>query len=176
MGLFRALVRALLSKPRHRDIHHVRDLPPIQQVAAPSPWEAARTIPARQFKGHAWVIDGDTIVIDRVHIRIAGIDAPELDQPYGQVAKSALMRLCKGRIVTAVCAPDSSYDRHVAVCHLDDGRDLAAEMVSAGLALDWAKHSGGRYRSLEADGQRRKLWRVEAKHRGKMPPTNKSHE
>jgi hypothetical protein len=43
-------------------------------------------------------------------------------------------------------------------------------MVKAGLALDWDKHSGGRYRHLEVEGIRKKLWRVEARHKGRMPP------
>lgn len=48
---------------------------------------AAKPTPAQILKGQCWVIDGDTIVIDKVHIRLAGIDAPELDHPYGQKAK-----------------------------------------------------------------------------------------
>jgi hypothetical protein len=51
---------------------------------------------------------------------------------------------------------------------------LSAEMVRAGLALDWGKHSDGRYRHLEVDGIRKKLWRVEARHKGKMPPRTQS--
>jgi endonuclease YncB( thermonuclease family) len=123
------------------------------------------------IKGHCWVIDGDTIVINKVHIRLAGIDAPELDHPYGQNAKRTLMALCRGQIVTAITDGSLSHDRTVATCHLEDGRDLSAEMVRAGLALDWRKFSGGRYRTLEADGIRKKLWRVDARQKGRMPPT-----
>jgi endonuclease YncB( thermonuclease family) len=38
--------------------------------------------------------------------------------------------------------PELSYDRMVAECFLPDGRDLAAELVRVGLALDWPKFSG----------------------------------
>jgi micrococcal nuclease len=127
------------------------------------------------IRGACWVIDGDTIVINKVHIRLAGIDAPELDQPYGQNAKRFLMGLCRGHVVTAITEGGTSYERTVATCHLDDGRDLSAEMVRAGLALDWRKHSGGQYRHLEVAGIRKKLWRVEAKHRGRMPPKVESN-
>ena len=106
-------------------------------------------------------------------IRLAGIDAPEIDHPYGQNAKRALMNLCRGQVVTAVTDGSTSYERAVATCTLEDGRDLSAEMVRAGLALDWGKHSGGRYRHLEVEGIRKKLWRVEARHKGKMPPKDK---
>ncbi|MCX7890016.1 MAG: thermonuclease family protein [Rhodobacteraceae bacterium] len=120
--------------------------------------------------GRCWVMDGDTIVIGGQNIRIAGIDAPELDHPYGYVARSALIRLCRGHEVTATVTGGLSYGRLVAVCHLPDGRDIAAEMVRMGMALDWPKHSGGRYRGLEPPGARRRLWRIDARQKGRMPP------
>jgi endonuclease YncB( thermonuclease family) len=117
--------------------------------------------------GSCWVEDGDTIYMGPCAIRLAGIDAPELDQPYGAKAKFALVALCKGQKVTAVFSGEQSYTREVATCFLEDGRDLSAEMVKLGLALDWRKFSGGKYRHLEPQDARRKLWRVEAKHRGR---------
>lgn len=121
--------------------------------------------------GRCYVQDGDTIYIDGTAIRLAGIDAPELDQPYGQKAKYHLMDLCKGHVVRAEFDGSSTYDRLVATCFLPDGRDLSAEMVEVGLALDWRRFSGGKYRNLEPDGIRKRLWRVEARHRGRYPPT-----
>lgn len=122
------------------------------------------------LRGTCWVIDGDTIVIDKVHLRLAGIDAPELDHPYGQQSKWALVNLCKGQTITARILPEISYNRLVAHCTLPDGRDLAAEMVRCGLALDWPKFSGGKYRHLEQPDARRKLWRADARQRGKLIP------
>jgi micrococcal nuclease len=52
---------------------------------------------------------------------------------------------------------------------LPDGRDLSAEMVKAGHAIDWRKFSGGKYRQLEPDGIRKKLWRCDARQKGRMP-------
>ncbi|NNJ69059.1 MAG: thermonuclease family protein [Boseongicola sp.] len=110
------------------------------------------------LKGRCYVIDGDTISINSVPIRLAGIDAPELDHPYGQASKWAMVRITKGQIITARIAPEMSYDRTVAICCLPDGRDIAAELVKQGLALDWPLFSKGRYRQFEPDGVRRKLW------------------
>jgi micrococcal nuclease len=62
-----------------------------------------------------------------------------------------------------------SYDRTVAKCYLEDGTDLAAELVKQGLALDWPKFSGGAYRHLEPEGIRKKHWRAAAKQQGKLP-------
>ena len=118
------------------------------------------------LRGRCWVIDGDTIVINNIRVRLAGIDAPELDHPWGQRSKWALVQLCKGQAVTARIKPELSYDRMVAECFLPDGRDLGAELVRIGLALDWPKFSGGKYRHLEPEDARRKLWRAAARQRG----------
>jgi endonuclease YncB( thermonuclease family) len=79
-----------------------------------------------------------------------------------------LIRLCKGNVVTAVVKDEVSYDRIVAECLLPDGTDLAAELVKQGLALDWPKFSGGKYRNLELDGARKKLWRAAARQQGRL--------
>ncbi|WP_108399085.1 thermonuclease family protein [Devosia submarina] len=131
---------------------------------------AAKPVPAHIIKGPCWVINGDTIVIDKVHIRLAGIDAPELDHPYGQKAKWALVQLCKGQTVTAHIKPELSYDRLVGQCFLPNCRDLAAELVKQGMALDWEKFSAGTYKHLETVDARKRLWRAAARQRGWMPP------
>jgi endonuclease YncB( thermonuclease family) len=144
---------------------HAPARPPRPITAAPPP--VARP---KSLKGKCRVIDGDTIEIGRTRIRIAGIDAPELDHPYGQKARWAMVRLCKGQVITADITGELSYDRYVATCFLPDGRDLGAELVREGLAIDWPRYSGGRYRGLEPPGIRRKLWRADARQKGRMPP------
>ena len=114
------------------------------------------------------MIDGDTIVIQKTQIRLFGIDAPELEHPYGQKAKWALVSLCKGQTVSAEITERDHYGRTVARCYLEDGRDLSAEMVKQGLAIDWPKFSGGKYRSLETADARKKLWLADARQKGRM--------
>ena len=114
----------------------------------------------RTLSGPAHVIDGDTIVISRTKIRLFGIDAPELDQPFGETSKWALDSLCKGKRVTAHVNGDLSHDRVVAVCKLPCGMDLGAEMVRQGLALDWPHFSDGVYRHLEPEGVRNRMFRT----------------
>ena len=51
------------------------------------------------------VVDGDTITVQDVmgrkhRIRLAGIDAPEMNQPYGLHSKNNLMSLVDGEMVT----------------------------------------------------------------------------
>lgn len=163
MGLWRLLVRlfSLGKRPPVRRQWTRRVVVPFRRLPPPA---------LAVLKGRCWVIDGDTIIIDNIHIRLAGIDAPELDHPWGQQSKWALVKLCKGQIVTARLKPELSYDRLVAECFLPDGRDLAAELVRSGLALDWPKFSGGKYRHLETAEARRKLWRASARQRGAYRP------
>jgi endonuclease YncB( thermonuclease family) len=166
--IFRALARSFRPTPpvtRER-IPRVVPLPPrkVEDRGATN-----RTPPTALLNGKCYVVDGDTITISGTAIRIAGIDAPELDHPWGKKAKFALVELCKGKVVTAVIQPGLSYDRTVAKCYLEDGTDLAAEMVRQGLALDWPKFSGGAYRHLEPEGIRKKHWRAAAKQQGRLP-------
>lgn len=130
----------------------------------------SRPQPGTVLRGKCWVIDGDTIIVQNVRLRLAGIDAPELDHPWGRRSKWALVQLCKGQVVTARLRPELSYDRIVAECFLPDGRDIAAELVRVGLALDWPAFSGGKYRHLEPPEAREKLWRVDGRQSGSKNP------
>ena len=171
MGLLRILIRLFVGKRRPS---RPRQHEPFVVITTPAPSRNPMPLPSAPtvLRGRCWVVDGDTIVIDKTHIRLAGIDAPELDHPWGKKAKWALVQLCKGQAVTAHIRPELSYDRLVAECFLADGRDLAAEMVRAGMALDWPKFSGGKYKHLETPDARRKLWRADARQRGKLRMQN----
>ena len=120
------------------------------------------------FIGPAYVVDGDTIVVNKVNIRLFGIDAPEMEHPYGINAKWAMMDLCNGKQITVHVTDSDDYGRTVANCYLPDGRDLSAEMVKIGHAVDWPKFSGGIYTHLEVDGIRNRLWRCDARQKGRM--------
>jgi micrococcal nuclease len=180
--LIRILVRLFFGRKRRNTYRTSRrqsyaapykSLPPSQPRPIGGRAEALIVAAVRTetiIKGRCWVVDGDTIVIDDVRLRLAGIDAPELDHPYGKQSKWALVQLCKGQTITARIKPESSYDRVVAECYLPDGRDLAAELVRSGLAIDWPKFSGGKYRHLEPPGVRKKLWRCDARQRGRLVP------
>lgn len=122
----------------------------------------------RVIEGRARIVDGDTIVINKTQIRLFGVDAPEINHPYGQKAKWALVSLCKGHTVRTEVTDVDTYGRTVGKCYLSDGRDLSAEMVKMGLAIDWAKFSGGIYRSMETGDARKKLWLADARQKGRM--------
>ncbi len=160
MGLLYKLLRSLFgSTPRRRaykNTYAKRDKP--------------RPKNADETSGLCFVIDGDSIVIQGIEIRLAGIDAPEFDHPGGQYAKWHLRDLTSGQIVRAVFDNSQSYTREVATCFLPDGRDLSAEMVKAGFAIDWPKFSGGKYRQYEQPDSRKRMWRADARQKGQWPP------
>ena len=167
MGLLRLIIRVFAPAPvpppgrrAARPAPPLRPASPKTRTAPPIPLAHERVL-----RGKCYVIDGDTIVIAKQRIRLAGIDAPELDHPWGQKSKWAVVRMCKGQEITAKITGELSYDRLVARCYLPDGRDIAAELVKDGLAIDWAAYSGGKYRALEPDGIRKKLWRAHARQR-----------
>ena len=84
------------------------------------------------------VADGDTITVldtNKVQhkIRLAGIDAPEKAQPYGQTSKQSLSDLVFGKTVTVDTDKTDRYGREVGKV-LVDGVDTNLEQVRRGLA------------------------------------------
>lgn len=137
-----------------------RCLPPARRTPLQRPVQNQKYPPipkSMEITGKAYVIDGDTIIIKGTKIRLAGIDAPELDMPWGQKSKWAMVAICKGHTITAKLDGERSYDRLVGTCFLPDGRDIGAELIRTGLALDLPFFSGGKYRCIEPEGARRRL-------------------
>jgi endonuclease YncB( thermonuclease family) len=74
-----------------------------------------------------------------------------------------MIDLRKGQNVTVYLTGETSFDRVVAKCFLDDGRDLAAEMVKLELALDIPMFPDADYKHLETPNARRKLrWKLKS--------------
>jgi micrococcal nuclease len=114
----------------------------------------------KPFSGVAHVIDGDTIKIRGMKIRLAGINAPELDRPYGVKSKYEMVKIVKGKTVYVVPDGTTSYDRIVATCYVDGDVDIGAELVRRGLALDIPSFTGGKYTELETKEARRRIKNV----------------
>lgn len=116
----------------------------------------------------AEVVDGDGLHLGSERIRLWGIDAPELDQkckrggasyPCGQQARAALAALVAAGEVRCERVNHDRYGRTVARCSVE-GRDLGAEMVRLGWAVDFPRYSEGFYREQERDARkaRRGVW------------------
>lgn len=84
------------------------------------------------------VLDGDTItLLDASHrqfrIRLAGIDAPEKKQPFGQRSKASLSGLVFGKSVIVETKKQDLYGRSIGKV-LVNGQDANLEQVSRGMA------------------------------------------
>lgn len=84
------------------------------------------------------VPDGDTLTVadtaGRQHkIRLAGIDAPERLQPFGERARTSLGALALNREIQADCRKRDRYGTPLCTV-LVGGRDIGLEQVAAGMA------------------------------------------
>lgn len=118
----------------------------------------------RSLEGRAYVVDGDTIHLNDIKIRLKGIDAPEMEQscfrsghsyPCGDVARRALIEIVSSRSVQCRAAGRDRYQRVLARCTVNGG-DIGARMVEDG----WAVSYGRDYEREETRAQSRSagLW------------------
>lgn len=112
-----------------------------------------------------WIHDGDTFKATLVNkavmdCRIWGIDAPELDQAWGKVAKSALIELIHNKQVE-ITIKGKSYNRQVVQITVN-GRDIGLELIKMGLAWHSDKHASEmtEYQQAQEEAQKEKrgLW------------------
>jgi endonuclease YncB( thermonuclease family) len=118
------------------------------------------------------VVDGDTLAVGGMRLRLAGIDAPELGQtcrredggewPCGEAAKALLTQVlaqgapeCRGTVT-------DRYRRLLVDCFID-GQNINAQMVRAGLALATGAITFRREQS-QAQTARLGLWAGEFDH------------
>ena len=99
------------------------------------------------------VRDGDTIEVGNVPVRLNGISAPELSETLGEASRSFMVELVYGKRVRCELNGEKTYDRFVGICYLAN-RDIGAELIKAGLALDCPRFSAGRYSANESDQAR----------------------
>lgn len=91
------------------------------------------------------VHDGDTVTLldgtnKKFHIRLAGIDAPELKQEFGNVSQQNLSRMVLGKDVSIFWDKVDRYGRTVGTIKLE-GRDINIEQVKAGMAWHFKKYA-----------------------------------
>ena len=107
--------------------------------------------------------DGDTITVlqgkQQVKVRLFGIDAPELKQPYGKKSKQFLVNLVAGKVVEVEENGKDRYKRTIGTIYLND-TDINAQMVENGYAWAYRKFSK-KYTPQESQAKKQGLglWR-----------------
>lgn len=108
------------------------------------------------------VLDGDTV--DVMHdgkaerIRLAQIDCPEKNQPFGHAAKRYVLDIAAHKIVRVVVDTVDRYGRTVGEIFFPDGVNLNKKIVSAGYAWQYKRYSNDQeYGDLEARARTARL-------------------
>lgn len=108
------------------------------------------------------IVDGDTFeAVDargrRRRLRLRAVDCPELDQPFGEAARTFVQRWAGRRWVRVRLRGRDRYRRHLADVRLERA-DLAAALVRAGLAWPLAGAGSLRWTVWQARLAQRGLW------------------
>jgi len=126
------------------------------------------------------VADGDTITVltadkQRHRGRVAGIDAPEKGQPFGDRSRQNVTRIAKGKEATLLCHKTDRYQRKVCKVMVQPWDcptcghtlDVGLAQIVVGLAWWYREYAHeqlpedrGRYESEEVEARLRKrgLW------------------
>jgi endonuclease YncB( thermonuclease family) len=124
---------------------------------------------AQSLVGRASVVDGDTLEIQGVRIRLWGIDAVESSQtcldasgkpwPCGRRAAFALADFLGQRTVQCRFRGTDRYGRMVAVCHVGNV-EINRWLVEQGWALAYVEYGGSVYLEAQRQAQaaRRGVW------------------
>ena len=98
-----------------------------------------------------WVCDGDTVWVRtwygrRLKLRLAGIDAPESEQEFGEESQKVLENLVGGRSVSVTVIDRDHFGRFVAGIECR-GEDVCLRMLEEGAAWPYFQY----FRNLPAD-------------------------
>ena len=103
---------------------------------------SAQARPASTYTAYVVrIIDGDTIHVRDItgeahRIRLAMIDAPEREQPFGTEATKKISELLRQGTVRLKVKCIDKYNREVAFVYCE-GKDVSAEMLKEGMALHY---------------------------------------
>jgi len=145
------------------------------------------------FEGKVTAIkDGDTFEVlydgQPEKVRLAEIDCPEKQQPFGNNAKQYASQLCFGKIVTVTSSGKRDrYGRVVGTITTNDGINVNEALIKAGLAWhykDYSKNEDLALLQQVAKAQKIGLWQDKnpvapwnwRKHKRKMNQKKKSTE
>ena len=89
------------------------------------------------------VVDGDSVIVwtpQQYTTRLKGIDAPEMRQPYGPIAKIILEELLDEKELRVEFQGKDAYDRYLAILYAGD-TNINVELVRRGAAFIYRKYT-----------------------------------
>ena len=90
--------------------------------------------------------DGDTVVVldslnHQTTLRLAEVDCPEKDQPFGTKAKQFTSDKIYRKQIKYVVTEIDRYGRSIAMIYYDNNKYLSAELIKNGLAWHYKRYS-----------------------------------
>jgi len=132
---------------------------------------AAQSVPffKNEIRGRAMAVSGEVLRIGSTEVRLAGIEAPELEQRCavpgnrrwrcGHAAREALARAVRGEDVSCLTSGTDNTGRALGTCRVND-QDIAASLVRAGLVFaDTGLFASYSSEEEEARSEKRGMWR-----------------
>lgn len=121
-----------------------RVLQAVFQIVAITVVCSGRADAAEIFGKVVSVHDGDTLTVlsanlEQYKIRLSGIDAPELKQPYGSASRKHLAALVAGKDVAVIWNAKDKYKRVLGKV-LIDNVDANLRQVDGGMAWHYVKY------------------------------------
>lgn len=112
------------------------------------------------------IIDGDTIKIiqnktKKIKCRLAGIDAPEKSQAYGEISKKNLSRLIYKKTVDVSITNIDQYNRSICWIKAQNGLNINLEQVKQGMAWVYRRYTRNKglyFAEYQAKKERLGLW------------------
>ena len=106
---------------------------------------ASNKIPNTVFASVLRIVDGDTVYLKhneygKIKVRLAEIDTPEKDQPYGKEAALALSKLISGKIVKLNKVTVDKYNRIVGIIYYKQ-TDINYYLVRNGFAWSYDRYN-----------------------------------
>jgi endonuclease YncB( thermonuclease family) len=106
--------------------------------------------------GLVQVVDGDTLMVGSVSVRLKGVDAMELDTPEGNTAKTAMLKIVSnGETVMCILTGEKTHDREVGYCKKAGGVDINRAIVASGAALACPRFEPVYLEAEKADARQR---------------------